>query len=405
VACEGPTYQTAGDNGFCLLQQRALAKKSLGPLMERLGDEKPLVEDAEMEVMEKTRKEGMDNKHQKPMPLAMPEEVVGKTDQNQFLATSKEGMEKKDQKPLPLLGYSVRSEALTKESAHHSTRCSVFRGSLDDNAAHYNGWYSPAWGNLLSEYWEARGAAALAGVNYEGSPIPGETWLSKLPFKHDSDPALKDLSALDKMCNDCTGGMFPHLCEGKWTRIRQMIRDDTQAALKNFAQEANVPLPAFHENDVLVHIRLEPVHPQIAYYAKSFFDGRITKRVSRIILLSAEPQWGRPILDSYFAMFEELCLHRQPQCIVDKQSGTQFADFAAIALAPTVFCSGSTYCLWAAMANRGKAIMSSHHIASGKMPHIDDWTWVAGHVLPNAERKNMPTEEWISHVVKWVREN
>jgi len=115
-----------------------------------------------------------------------------------------------------------------------SSGCSVWHGSLDDNAGHYYGWYSPAWGNLLSEYWEARGAAALAGVKYEGSPIPGNTWLSKLPSKHNAYPALKDLSALNKMCNDCTGGMFPHLCEGKWTRIRQMIRDDTQAALKIF---------------------------------------------------------------------------------------------------------------------------------------------------------------------------
>jgi len=154
-----------------------------------------------------------------------------------------------------------------------SSGCSVWHGSLDDNAGHYYGWYSPAWGNLLSEYWEARGAAALAGVKYEGSPIPGNTWLSKLPSKHNAYPALKDLSALNKMCNDCTGGMFPHLCEGKWTRIRQMIRDDTQAALKIFSEEATEPLPAFDENDVLVHIRFEKSHPQVAWYAKSFLMG------------------------------------------------------------------------------------------------------------------------------------
>jgi len=286
-----------------------------------------------------------------------------------------------------------------------STGCSVWNGYLSDKVGGYYGWYSPHWGNLLSEYWEARGAAALAGVKFEASPIPGETWLSKLPSKHNSDPAYKDDVALAKMCNACTGGMFPHQCVGKWTRIRQMIRDDTQAALKTFSQEANMTLPVFHENDVLVHIRLEQAHGQVAYYGKSFFDGHIPKGASRIILLSAQPQWGKPILESYVAVFKELCQHRQPQCIVDEQKGTQFNDFAAIALAPTVFCSGSTYCLWAAMANPGNAIMSSHYIADGKMPPIDDWTWVKGHVLPNTERKHMPTEEWISHVAKWVQKN
>jgi len=288
---------------------------------------------------------------------------------------------------------------------HSSTGCSVWHGSLDNDAGHYYGWYSAAWGNLLSEYWEARGAAALAGVRYDGTPIPGnKTWLSKLPSQQNAYPALKNMDALRKLCNQCTEGMYPHGCVGKWTRIRQVIRDDTQAALQSFSLEAHVPLPVFHDNDVLVHVRLDPGHPQIAYYAKSFFDEHIPDSTSRIILLSSEPKWGKPILDSYTKMFRELCQHRL-HCSVERQSGTQFNDFAAIALAPTVFCSGSTYCLWAAMANRGRVIMSSHQIAEEKMPPIDDFTWVAGHVLPNAEKKTRTDDEWVSYIAKWVQEN
>merc|ERR1719362_1241340 len=256
---------------------------------------------------------------------------------------------------------------------------------MQQDSAGFFGWYSPSWGNLLSEYWEARGAAALAGVRLAGAQIPTDTWLSKLPFKRDADPAYKDLEAFKDMCNECTGNQFPHECVGKWTRIRQMIRDDTQAALKAFADERHIALPVFHENDMLIHVRLEPDHPQVAWYAKSFFAGLIPESTSRIIILSAEPEWGRPILDSYVDIFHELC----PRCSVERSSGSQFNDFAAIALAPTVFCSGSTYCLWAAMANRGRVIMSSHQIAEEKMPPIDDFTWVAGHVLPNAERKKI----------------
>lgn len=292
-----------------------------------------------------------------------------------------------------------------------STGCPVWHGSLDEHVCSYYGWYSPAWGNLLSEYWEARGAAALAGVKYEGTPIPGDTWLSKLPSEHNADPAFKDEISLDKICKDevCLrhDGMFPHICVGKWTRIRQLIRDDTQAALQAYSHvPTNERLPAFNEHDMLVHIRFDKGHPQIAYYAKSFFDGHIPSGTSRIILLSNEPQWGMPILESYIALFKELCHNQQPQCQVERQSGTQFSDFASIALAPTVFCSGSTYCLWAAMANRGNATMSSHHIANGMMPPIDDWTWVAGHVLSNSEKpKGMSLEDWVSHVAEWVRKN
>jgi len=283
-----------------------------------------------------------------------------------------------------------------------STSCGVWNGGIDDTHCDYYGWYSPNWGNLLSEYWEARGAAALAGVSFVGDPIPGETWLSKLPFAHNADSAFKDLNAFNDMCNECTGGMFPHGCFGKWTRIRQMIRDDTQAALQAFSDEAHIPLPAFQENDMLVHVRFEPDHPQISYYANSFFAGLIPESISRIILLSAEPECAEPILESYMAIFDELC----PQCSVEKSSGTQFNDFAAIALAPTVVCSSSTYCLWAAMANRGRAIMSGNDMAQGKMPPIDDWTWIPGHVLNNAERPaDMSLEDWVVHVAKWVREN
>jgi len=188
-----------------------------------------------------------------------------------------------------------------------SIGCEIWNGYMSDDAAGYAGWYSPSWGNLLSEYWEARGAAALAGVRFDGQQIPGDTWLSKLPFKHDADPAFKDLNALKDMCNECTGDMFPHTCVGKWTRIRQMIRDDTQAALKAFSDESHIPLPAFHENDMLVHVRLETDHPQVAYYAKSFFAGLVPESTSRIILLSAEPDWGKPILQSYVDIFHELC--------------------------------------------------------------------------------------------------
>jgi len=280
--------------------------------------------------------------------------------------------------------------------------CKVWGGQLNENFGSYSSWYSPAWGNLLSEYWEARGAAALAGVRFVSEAFPGGTWLSKLPTDHDADLAFKDLNALNDMCNDCTGDMFPHSCVGKWTRIRPMIRDDTQAALKAFSDESMVPLPTFNENDMLVHVRFELSHPQIAYYARSFFAGLIQDSTSRIILLSAEPEWGNPILESYTAMFHEVC----PQCSVERSSGSQFNDFAAIALAPTVVCSSSTYCLWAAMGNRGRAIMSSHYIAQGQMPPIDDWTWIEGHVVSNTERpESMSDEDWIAHVAKWVLEN
>merc|ERR1719291_1125324 len=55
------------------------------------------------------------------------------------------------------------------------------------------------------------------------------------------------------------------------------------------------------------------------------------------------------LLGGYKAMFTELCGHR---CSVETATGTQYSDFAHLARhRGPVFCTGSSYCLWAAYAN------------------------------------------------------
>eukprot|EP00747_Dinoflagellata_sp_TGD_P165273 gnl/TRDRNA2_/TRDRNA2_186337_c0_seq1.p1 gnl/TRDRNA2_/TRDRNA2_186337_c0~~gnl/TRDRNA2_/TRDRNA2_186337_c0_seq1.p1 ORF type:complete len:328 (+),score=38.93 gnl/TRDRNA2_/TRDRNA2_186337_c0_seq1:129-1112(+) len=285
-----------------------------------------------------------------------------------------------------------------------SSSCRVWKGWLSPEDAGYHAWYSNAWGNLLSEYWEARAAALLAGVPYQGDEFPPNlkgdvTWLSYLPAVSSPDPALKNLTALRAMCRDCADEMFPHACAGKWTRIRKTIINDTQAAVTTFATAFNLSLPSFGPHDVLVHLRSEPSHPQVEWPGRSYFQGLIPSDTKTIFFVHEDKPMFRPIVDMYTNLLGEVC----GGCHVESVSGSQFEDFARMTQAPLVFCGFSTYCLWSAMGNPGTVYMPDS-FAGGLRPPIDDkWHWVAGQRLKNADRPaKISDEKWIQEVVRQV---
>lgn len=284
--------------------------------------------------------------------------------------------------------------------------CQVYRGHLSASGGSYGAWYSPNWGNLLSEYWEARAAAILAGVPFRGNRFPGETWLKYLPATAESDNSLKNVSALEELCNSCTAGMFPHDCNGKWTRIRKQIIVDTQSALKQYVAEQKLSLPHFGSNDVVVHVRYELEHGQVQWPAKSYFKELLPDNISKLTLLAGTrnaTEWAE-MTRLYKSLLGEVC----GGCEIEQIDSSQFEDFAKMAQAPTVFCGGSTYCLWAAMGNPGD-IYVPDNMAGGTRPSIDKtWHWVEGNRLPNSERKNVnasTNDEWKAYVMNWIQHN
>mmetsp|Transcript_39402 Transcript_39402/g.92308 ORF Transcript_39402/g.92308 Transcript_39402/m.92308 type:complete len:247 (-) Transcript_39402:82-822(-) len=93
-------------------------------------------------------------------------------------------------------------------------------------------------------------------------------------------------------------------------------------------------------------------------------------------------------------------------CQVEEQTTTQFNDFATLALAPTVFCASSTFCLWAGMGNPGTVYFPGEFMADGQCPEMGrNFVWVKDRSLGNGLRHEMPESDWVQKILAWVPEN
>lgn len=300
------------------------------------------------------------------------------------------------------------------------------------------------WGNDLSVYWQARGIAHLAGIEFG---LPGwpkvhfdhNSFLQYLPLHHQPIPALTNRRALEVAdaacpheCHECYDPKwfqrYPHECTGAWTYIRPEIQMDTQAALdKVFNENAIVP-PKFLPGDVVLHLRLEFEHPQQAWPGRSVFANHLPSRTKRIRIVhqpykdehfrawepstinggihqnySVEQQHNISILlRGYKEMLSDVC----GGCTVIAETDSQLADFAKIARAPVVFGTGSTYGFWAAVSNKvGKVYMTPDYFAGGRKPDLGEhWHWFRGNLLGNSLVQNFRRVS-PERLVDWIKNN
>jgi len=286
--------------------------------------------------------------------------------------------------------------------------CRIFRGAERGDEIAYSAWSSHNWGNLLSEFWEVRAKAALWGKSFRTSNIATwtGTWLRYLPEQAPAAVDYKDWKALQQICDaKCQSPMFPHKCVGSWTHIRGLIIKETQEALQTFSQKEHAALPqAYSPTDVVVHLRWELGHQQMSWPGRSFFEGRLPKDPAQKVTIVHQPT--APPYESILAMYKKLLKDVCGGCQVEEQTTTQFNDFATLALAPTVFCASSTFCLWAGMGNPGTVYFPGEFMADGQCPEMcRNFVWVKDRSLGNGLRHEMPESDWVQKILAWVPEN
>lgn len=270
-----------------------------------------------------------------------------------------------------------------------------------------------------------------------------------LPREAPAHPEMKDLEAVAAACINC-GEIeeYPHACVGAWTKIRSLVQKETHEALDQMDESERAQAEQGELGDskltwqglarkpsdhVLVHMRLEFSHRQALFPSKSYFEGIVTPDTQKVTMLhmpyttaqvdSVRDKGGHIhqtydlkvqksigiVLQGYKSMFEDLCEHH---CIVEMVTGSQRGDFAMLARHNgAVFCSGSSYCLWAAYANvYGPTYFAADKPwADGKQPDIQGgkglgFKWVDKPLL-HATAIRWFEKMTAEQVVDWINKN
>jgi len=274
--------------------------------------------------------------------------------------------------------------------------------------------------------------AALAGKEFEFGGF-SESFLGHLPG-HSS--VVESLKKKDWTTYCTCKTQYSHECNSAWTQIRSLIQDDTQEALLEYEQSTHQGLAkdeAEPEKDassdstnveVLVQLRLEFNHRQVRWPGKSFYE-KLPKEAKKVTLMhmpytdeqiqdkkgtTIHQTYDKPtqqnitiLLQGYETMLKDIC----GDCEVIRQHGTQYHDFVKIARHPgPVFCMGSSYCLWAAMANKHGPIYLPTFFAKGEKPTIPGGQgkgvfWNTGEVLASTEIKDFQLKN-ATQILEWA---
>ncbi|CAF1058746.1 unnamed protein product [Didymodactylos carnosus] len=140
---------------------------------------------------------------------------------------------------------------------------------------------SDNWGNTLSPYWQARGAAFLLGSSFASGQWNAHSWMDFLPVSAaplSSGSCVKAYPELfRRMCNDPGSDcnmVYAHKCVGAWNHIRDQIQQNTRSAMEYWAVVNNQSLPVFNTSEMVVYDRCSvdtildhDEHGQLAYSA------------------------------------------------------------------------------------------------------------------------------------------
>lgn len=329
----------------------------------------------------------------------------------------------------------MRAENAHVEQVKMHVECPLEGAELVEDVVHYTPNQTSQWGSLLSGYWQARGVAALAGVRFNGEAF-ADSLLKYLPAKTGIDKTYKDAARLAEACLLCADTpKFPHMCNGAWTQIRPIAQRDTQKALEMFSVSEKLALPEFADQEVLLHLRLDPNGHQMQWPGRSTFEAEgvlpLGVRKIRIVHEPYRPEHFKAlhvpdgktpwharhdfdhdrvrsfdtIIHGYTMLLQDICKKQgeyEDGCQVTSETGSRADDFIKIASAPNVICTGSTYCLYAALGNRGAVHFPVKPYWGGEAsPSMPTWHWRSEVRLPNKEVagfRGMSAEQ----VVDWM---
>jgi hypothetical protein len=286
------------------------------------------------------------------------------------------------------------------------------------------------WGNFLTVYWNARGIAKLAGVCFENLLSPGgeiKWWFKYLP-QHVCPPeriddlfdrrklktSLLHARALAKTCGRCRSTWrYPHECRGPWSFMLAEAQQETQQALRRWASENGLPLPAVKPNTAVIYLRCTsskgPLgdafilgHPSYGPPAFSLYENIAS--ASEIVITSSSYALSGICLTIRKALLQRLHVLTHKEIVIREQyDGSIFFDFATLVFAPMLFTDISTFALVAGMANNSSVYSTPFWPQKISFPGAA-WTWASSPVLyPHvaAEHKIASDEE----ILKFLTEH
>jgi hypothetical protein len=370
------------------------------------------------------------------------------------IAAAVKSLEEEDQdEEEKIAPHAVVEEVRSKLWDARQASCSWgYREQISEDVLRYKIEQGTNWGNRLSGYWEARATALISGRKFSTNHVSfHSSWLQYLPTEVPPRSERENLTAYEnactscKACGRCDNGRNPHHCgNAAWTHIRDVLQVDTHAAMRKFeeAHPEQKPQGVLQDHGdgahVLFHVRLEFVHPQISWPAKSFFEGKLPRHTRRITLLhmpylsadnhveangghvhkeySLEEQSNiTALLNGYNALLSALC----QGCVVSAHVAGQYEAWATIARhRGPIFCMGSSFCLWAGLANEHGPIhfpanfLDTTHanVSGGKGLGL---LWHSSKMLSNLNisagfntRRDLPFHLMrASNIVEWVGAN
>jgi hypothetical protein len=246
-------------------------------------------------------------------------------------------------------------------------RISVFN---KQNLVNWGVFVSDNWGNSLSPYWQARGAAFLMGNSFACGSWNTAAWMKFLPISVSVSVSVASLSSnscinaypelFRLMCIDCGPNcnmVYAHKCVGAWNHIRDQIQQNTRSAIEQWAVINNKTIPFFNTSEMVMFDRCSkgtvldhPEHGPLAYSA--FLH--VPKTVKILYQVYAEA--SRTSLCNALRQAQISYLKRvRPDITVIHSPGSIWEDFAKLVYAPYVLIisAGSSFALWSTLANVG----------------------------------------------------
>ena len=272
---------------------------------------------------------------------------------------------------------------------------------------------SDSLGNYLGSYFENFMCAKTIGLHYLSvakiwEPSTNDTasvFLAQLPSYHIHAKPISSFKHIStSILNTCScPGSCHQYKHALWAKnlewIRPMLWKATYAHLGTLSGDANVTI--VRDSDlatVAVGTQL-PLIPDVAIHYRcgdnfvgeygflpfEAFLTRIPKAVKTIYVLaenrnrktSAKVYLAEKCDAAFVGLKSYLAQHFPESNVVIRRGDDLYTDFARLALAPVTICSVSTYCLWPALMNKGKAYFPKTKLIVGGETDINlGFEWI-----------------------------
>jgi hypothetical protein len=222
---------------------------------------------------------------------------------------------------------------------------------------------SDRWGNVLSPYWLARSVANMLGYRFVCPRFGGSSWMARLPTAIGPEPGLcPNKEAFRRVCDhpNCDALVYAHKCAG-WELAIPVISRDTRQALEGSAALEKLPRWDKETDLVLWDRCAEDTVASHSEHAPVGFSAieLVPESIRRIFYVYSAEGFKQKLCQEIQQARIEHIKQTRPSVEVILSPGSMEEDFAKLVFAPNVLVvsSGSSFGLWATLANTGNVWM------------------------------------------------